>query len=334
MADQELFILEYFAHKFPTVLYDVAPNYDVSEIGIVFLIPGNPGLPKYYVPYMAYLRAQLPGWRMICTSQAGCDTSASAYAAPDTSTYAGLQEQATHKFDVLKAKLEQHGYFGPEGQAKQVVLIGHSIGCWLLQRLVSQVHKAQFQCSISLAILLFPTIRDIGQSPTGVKFTALLTRIPTLANIVANFVYYMTKHSPNAIVRAIVNVVMKFPPEHAIQATTALVSSGTVIYRCISLGKDEMLYIKDEPEDSQVFWGGHWTFLQQQKSKIVAFFAQKDHWVGDHTRAQILEAYADKDNVECILASPDDKCQHSFCVNESELMANYTARWINEKIQG
>ncbi|KAK9484178.1 hypothetical protein V1527DRAFT_484208 [Lipomyces starkeyi] len=333
------FVLQIYPHKYPTLLYDVPPllrTPESEEVGVLFFIPGNPGLPQYYTPFLTLIREQLPGWRVLCVSQAGCDTISTAFKYTDFSkqAYYNLDDQVEHKFEILSELLEKYYYLGPGGTQKQVVLVGHSIGCWLMQHLLVRISNSDLQITVKLAILLFPTIKNIGESDSGVKFRRIISHVPKLANIAGSTIYYLTSYLPGPVVQSIVNLFMCFPPEHASKATQALIASPSVVYQCVRLGAEEMEKIADEAEDvGSLFWGGLWGTLHRDGSgqgRIIAYFAQEDHWVGNHTRAEIIEVHSSRSNVKFMVSSAEDNCKHAFCVNDSEVMANYVVQWIRE----
>ncbi|KAK9369412.1 hypothetical protein V1509DRAFT_620747 [Lipomyces kononenkoae] len=335
------FVLQTYPHKYPTVLYDVSPllpNPESDEIGMIFMIPGNPGLPQYYVPFLSLVRQQLPGWRIVCVSQAGCDTISSAFRYTDFSEqrYYSLDDQVEHKLDVLLEMLEKHKYLGLACSTKQVILIGHSVGCWLMQHLLIRIRNADLRIAIRLAILLFPTIKNIGESVAGVQFRKMISRLPKLATIAGLAANYLTRYMPRSVVQSVVNVFMRFPPDHAANATQAMLASPSVVYQCVSLASEEMERITEEADDViSFFWDGLWSASlkdssSREQARIIAYFAQEDHWVGNHTRAELIEVHSSRSNVDFIVSSTDDNCKHAFCVNDSEVMAAHVVQWIKE----
>lgn len=272
------FKLEIYPHEFPTTIYDVAPEPSTTECGMLFFIPGNPGLPAYYVPFLSKIRDSLPGWRIICVSQAGCDTISARNAprSPDQ-TYFNLSQQIQHKFEIFTTLLRKYEYFSSSDQKKEVVVAGHSIGCWMLQHMLVQLAKQQVPAPISLVLLLFPTIKNIGQSDSGVVFNRILKYFPHIADVASNLTYYATKFLPDIAVSKAVNFAMQNPPEHAANATRSLFYSPSVVWQSVSLGAEEMKHVKEESEDmAEFFWKGLWSTLRRESSRsgnIVAYFA-------------------------------------------------------------
>ncbi|KAK9373145.1 uncharacterized protein V1513DRAFT_426837 [Lipomyces chichibuensis] len=48
--------------------------------------------------------------------------------------------------------------------------------------------------------------------------------------------------------------------------------------------------------------------------RITAYFAQEDHLVGNHTRAEIIEAHSSISNVKFMVSSAEDNCKLAFSV--------------------
>ncbi|KAK9451210.1 uncharacterized protein V1518DRAFT_371382 [Limtongia smithiae] len=330
--DDVTFVLKSFPNKYPTNIYDVPPaETALPESGVVVLIPGNPGLPAYYVPFLSDLRAQLRTWRIICISQAGCEVTATQLAYSCSTRYYGLKDQVQHKYEVIKTLLTEHGY--TPTTEKKVVLMGHSIGCWLLQhsliKLIADSYAEDAVKTPSLAILLFPTVKDIGDSSNGIRFRKVMKIFPFLPNAASVGAYCLTACLPTSLLRRLIKCSMHDPPTHALDATYSLLNSSACAYQCTRMGMEEMEEVREEdPIMNQVFWAGNWGRHDGRPGKIIAYFAKDDHWVASRTRAQLFEAHSARANVELIITADKDNCEHSFCVKQSEIMALHAYRWI------
>ncbi|KAK7208114.1 hypothetical protein BZA70DRAFT_35168 [Myxozyma melibiosi] len=333
---ESLFKLQKYPHEYPTTIYDVPPDAATEECGMIFLIPGNPGLPEYYVPFLSQAREGLPGWRIVCVSQAGYDTVATAGAARSSDQkYYGLEQQTQHKVEVLTSLLQKYSYFSTVDlvNKKQVVVVGHSIGCWMIQRMLAKLAKQQIPAPITLAVLLFPTIRDLAQSSSGMALKTISSYVPRLADFVSIFTFYAAKYLPSSALHTIIKLAMRNPPEHALHATTQLVGSPAVVWQSISLGIEEMGIHGERDDMAEFFWDGPWGTLHSESSKqgrIVAYFAESDHWVADRTRAEILEAHAKRENVSFNISTAEENCKHAFCVKDSDVMAKRLVDWVTE----
>ena len=171
---------------------------------LIFFITGNPGLIAYYGPFLDRLRsllcdddglfggsrcytygASLAGFEVNGDKSSG-KRNASIHDAPY-----GLQEQIDH----VAARLEHiAGSVKPsEGQRVPVILIGHSVGSYILLEIVSKWQSRQKAGSSSSphdiigGMCLFPTVVDIAKSPTGRRMTPLLNvpAFPTAVHYIA-----------------------------------------------------------------------------------------------------------------------------------------------------
>ncbi|KAK9472694.1 uncharacterized protein V1510DRAFT_416642 [Dipodascopsis tothii] len=321
--------LQRFPHELPTVYYDVAPSPDVPEIGMFFLVPGNPGLPQFYGPFLLRLRDLLPGWRLVCVSQAGgC---ASSTGPPEARRpVIGLDAQVVHKVAVLTRLLGAHGYLDTD---RKVVLAGHSIGAWMVQQMVVALAAAGNRVPVSQAVLLFPTVRDIAQSPSGVRLTRLLGVAPWLPQAVATLAGGL-RALPATPARWLVAAVMGGPPPHALEAAYDLAATPAAVAQTLGMAAEEMALVAAEsPAVRNGFWPA-WAerspagaaravvAAERTGAQIAVFFAPSDHWVADRTRAEIMSDHGVHDHVYFAVV---EGSSHAFCVKESELMAEQVA---------
>ncbi|KAK9475763.1 hypothetical protein V1514DRAFT_339104 [Lipomyces japonicus] len=326
-----LILKEYIHGEFLSTLYDVAPTSD-NEAGLIYILPGNPGLPQYYVPFIKSLQRLLPDFRMVCVSQAGCDTNSLRLQKPDFNSqrYYDLDDQVLHKLDVLKLLLKRYGYF-EDFQKKRVIIIGHSIGCWILQNLLLHIKEQNWKIYNLSTIMLFPTVKHIGQSSSGRKFRRILKFAPNISILTATAVYYFCKYLPNRLLQTTINLFMNSPPKHGLLATEDLIYSPSVVYQCVKLGEEEMSRVAEEADNvKSVFWSGSWNG-SGRPGNIMAFFAHEDHWIGEHTRAELLQEYSMRDNVQFEIFNKDDGIKHSFCLWNSETIARKVSIWIKKE---
>lgn len=81
----------------------------------------------------------------------------------------GLKEQITHKKKFLEEHVPPHS---------KILLIGHSIGAYVVLNLLKTCHRAS---DVTKAILLFPTIERMAVSPSGRYVTPMVTYFKWLA---------------------------------------------------------------------------------------------------------------------------------------------------------
>ena len=182
------------------VFYCAHPKVSVQDPPIyhIFFITGNPGLIGYYEPFLSTLSFLLQS----STSQVEFRVFGSSLAGFEASRYSNFggvrkppyglatqieiveerlrlfirgqlvpryQCQTTSVYRHDDRKLEHNG----ERPAK-VILIGHSVGAYILLELIRRRHLAapeDQEMDFIGGILLFPTITHIAKSSAGVRFS-------------------------------------------------------------------------------------------------------------------------------------------------------------------
>ena len=139
---------------------------------LVFFITGNPGLVDYYglflhrIAYRLEKADETSHITVAGTSLAGFDT-------PADKVYNGsypvdLAAQTDFVMARLNAKIHGLNKSVPD-PPPHVILVGHSIGAYMLLEILANARRSPSLMSADLAggICLFPTIVDIARSSTG-----------------------------------------------------------------------------------------------------------------------------------------------------------------------
>lgn len=119
----------YHADVFSLAPEDSATSSSSSAAGpLILFIPGNPGLPAYYEPFLKHLYAGLQGQAVIASiSQLEhCPTSAVRRSSTRSAAPAcpSLDEQIQSKADFIRSMQRQH-------PGRPTFVIGHSLGGWM-----------------------------------------------------------------------------------------------------------------------------------------------------------------------------------------------------------
>ena len=101
---------------------------------LVLFVPGNPGLIDWYIPFLTHLQLLLPKNAAVYA----CGQSGHTLHCPTDlhSRTASLQDQVDSKVAFLTELRKKHGLETP------VLLIGHSVGCYILQQVSPQAYLA------------------------------------------------------------------------------------------------------------------------------------------------------------------------------------------------
>ncbi|XP_078503851.1 lipid droplet-associated hydrolase isoform X2 [Lissotriton helveticus] len=135
---------------------------------LFLIIPGNPGLVGFYKTFMQTLynglNQQHPVWGLShaghCGPPSGMSMTADTEEKEPDDVF-GLNGQIEHKIRFLKKNV-------PKDMA--LVLIGHSIGCYIILEIMKRLPELK----VLRSVLLFPTIERMAQSPQGKLMTPVL----------------------------------------------------------------------------------------------------------------------------------------------------------------
>ena len=158
-----------------------------SQDYLIYFLPGNPGLIQYYQPFLHKLNTLLS--TCSTTESAKFHICGHSHSGFETAHHGkkfeplGLGQQIKDQEQLLYNHIRSHRK--RTGRNPKVILMGHSVGCYMLLELIQQ-HRDKIQELINQqgdnieegeedfdligGILLFPTITHIAQSPLGMVF--------------------------------------------------------------------------------------------------------------------------------------------------------------------
>ncbi|XP_046862073.1 lipid droplet-associated hydrolase-like isoform X2 [Xenia sp. Carnegie-2017] len=146
----------------PTLIsYACVESFDLKKCTkAVVVIPGNPGLVRFYDCFIASLfKACERRYPVFGIQHAGHGILKETSSFPNKSPFS-LSQQINHKIAFLE------NIFSP---SCKFVLIGHSIGAYIILKILEHFGKHQTRCT--KGILLFPTIERMASSPNGIFAT-------------------------------------------------------------------------------------------------------------------------------------------------------------------
>ncbi|KAF5873561.1 uncharacterized protein Bfra_005024 [Botrytis fragariae] len=318
---------------------------------LIFFITGNPGLIGYYSTFLSLLNDLLSSsptknsdtYHIFGQSLAGFETDDVPSESPNQNPYS-LEQQINLVHDCL---LEQIS--GSSTPYKNVILIGHSVGSYILLEILSKLIAPAEIPSISAGlsgILLFPTVTHISHSPSGAKLTPLMSipNFPVLASSTAKMLLYC---APNVILDFLVKKITGMP-EEAAKVTTSFLRSKNGIWQALyvhlpldhdntdevfrHLARDEMNIITDDKWDSEIWGVEHSESSQSSPPNLIFYFGENDHWVASHTRDALIAARASpvsvsassassfsiKENNKPIMMIDGEGIDHGFCISAAD----------------
>ena len=142
------------------------PADDAAKTPVLFLVPGNPGLVRFYHTFLGSLHAHLGQRHLaLCVSHAGHVEAGNVAA---TGLYS-LEQQIEHKLAILDRL--------PAGTP--VVLLGHSIGAYMCL----EIARRRPQMRIERVFALFPTVRSLNDGLSPVVRWMMLPQVRYLSSL-------------------------------------------------------------------------------------------------------------------------------------------------------
>ncbi|KAG5359897.1 hypothetical protein CJU90_5741 [Yarrowia sp. C11] len=284
---------------------------------LTVVVPGNPGIDLFYRSFLALLAQKSPRFDLVCDSLRGFEEDEALAEASESESGFGLQDQINHFVALVRSKFDPKKHVG-------LIIMGHSVGAWIVQRVVCQVATEEPKIPISLVGLLTPTVKDIAKSPRGSYFTTMDKYIgayaPSIvftavrvANWIPGFVPFVASRvsSRGAMLPQTAAAAQQEASQAgnmgAYDAVTRYATNPRMVRQTVELAKEEMRAIASDPEPAEI--SGFWETLP-----IFGFFALDDHWVAEQTRKELFEAFGGLSNVHFVAK----EAAHAFCIRENE----------------
>lgn len=165
------------------------PSDSAQKRVLIFFVPGNPGLVEYYRHFLDILRKRLNDrvsntstqYYISGASLAGFDVNSTSRDTPTTNQCLplSLDGQVEDVFLRLKSTVARIVKVDRIQGDLPVVVIGHSIGAYMVLETVAEWQRQEQQHPTGIKILaglcLFPTIYELDLSPTGRKVSVRAT---------------------------------------------------------------------------------------------------------------------------------------------------------------
>uniref|UniRef100_A0A1A7YGH4 Lipid droplet-associated hydrolase n=2 Tax=Iconisemion striatum TaxID=60296 RepID=A0A1A7YGH4_9TELE len=276
----------------------------ISEHKLLFLvIPGNPGVVGFYRTFMQtlYSRSGRPVWAV---SHAGhCDPPGSMDMVEDASAaerddVLGLNGQIEHKLVFLRNHV-------PTGT--RLVLVGHSIGCYMILEMM----KRNPELKVLKAVLLFPTIERMAQSPQGKVMTPVLCHMRYLAYLPV----FLLSLLPGAVQALLVRLVLSgisSLDQCVVQSCVELLS-GDCAANSMYLGGQEMRKVLERDDLT----------IEKNLDKLIFYYGATDHWCPVTYFHDIRRDFPQGDFRLC-----DKGFRHAFVLDAGQEVARMVVGWI------
>jgi pimeloyl-ACP methyl ester carboxylesterase len=274
-------------NQIPTHIYQLG-DASLSSKTIV-IIPGNPGLGGFYIPFAHELYNLFnENISILIISQAGHS--------PPLKHCFTLNEQIEHKLKTIETLL-------PTTKNHRLILIGHSIGAYMVLKMLDRLKNR-----IDRAFFLFPTIERMKESPAGKRFIRwypiLIYLLPFLCFLLKFLIPF------DWLKRKIIsNYFSNSPLEDRSILTDTVIDdllNPLTIKNLLQMANEEMSVVQKRPDD----------IIERFIDKITFYYGTNDHWVPHDIPTQMKYLYPQGDILECT-----NKYMHAFVLKHSKELA-------------
>ncbi|XP_010163655.1 lipid droplet-associated hydrolase [Antrostomus carolinensis] len=214
----------------------------------------------------------------------------------------GLNGQVEHKLNFLKKNVSKD---------IKLVLIAHSIGCYITLEMMKRASELQ----VLRSVLLFPTIERMAQSPQGKLMTPLLCKL----RYVLYMPVYLLSFLPEGVKASLVRFAlrgMKSCDESSITTSVNLFSVDCIA-NILYMASQEMMKVVER--DS--------TTIKQNLKKLIFYYGTGDSWCPQHYYDEIKMDFPDGDIRLC-----EKGLRHAFVLDASKEMAAMITDWLRDDL--
>ncbi|XP_068959084.1 lipid droplet-associated hydrolase [Petaurus breviceps papuanus] len=281
---------------------------------LVLLIPGNPGIPVFYLEFLRALylclQKRYPVWII---SHAG-----------HVSAPSGVKVDEEGPEDSNPQKVDDA--FGLEGQVEQklaflrrrvpptlkLVLVGHSVGSYILLEMM----KRAPQLPVLRSLLLFPTIERIAKTPNGHVATPLLCWLRYALYVPICIIVSLLPTKAFSVLSSL--ILQRLKMDHEITSRYVINSFNmSCIANALYLGSQEMRTIVERDNAT----------IQKHLKKLTFYYGASDSWCPVQFYEDIKKDFPSGDIRLC-----EKGISHAFVISSSQEMAAMIADWLKDDL--
>ncbi|KAM4540763.1 lipid droplet-associated hydrolase isoform 1-T2 [Fundulus diaphanus] len=292
-----------------TEVLKVGAGRHLSGTDVLFLIiPGNPGVVGFYKSFMQTLHGVLghPVWAVShaghCAPPGSMDMVEDASAAVKRDAF-GLNAQIQHKLIFL----QQHV---PQGTS--LVLVGHSIGCYMILEMM----KREPGLKVLKAVMLFPTIERMAQSPQGKLMTPLLCQLRYLAYLPLFLLSLLPDSLAALLIRLLFSSIPSLDP--CVVPPSVQLLSGDCAVNSMYLGGQEMRMVLERDDIT----------IRRNLDRLIFYYGATDHWCPVSYFQDMRRDFPHGDIRLC-----DKGLRHAFVLDAGREVAQMVAEWIRRSLR-
>lgn len=288
---------------------------------LLIFIPGNPGFISYYAEYLTLIRETCTiDFEVLGISHAGFKSNSNNSTATekdtDTEKIYTLDEQVQHKIEIIKsymnaAEKESHGNGSNGSKMREIYILGHSVGCWLVQRLVDLTPELNYK----FIGFICPVVINLHKSRKGSVLLSLSNVFGPQFYKPAILLSKLLSYTPVSVVNMLLNRVLQTDDDSVRDVTKSFITSSSLVKQSLGLASEEILKIQNDWQYQDI-WFSKYDYI-----KKWIFMTSPDDWLSDSTQTELTDILCDAKNVDF---DRDNSISHGFCIAQSEEFAKIT----------
>ncbi|KAK2825861.1 hypothetical protein Q5P01_020075 [Channa striata] len=273
---------------------------------LFLIIPGNPGVVGFYTTFMQTLHSMFgyryPVWAVShaghCAPPDSMDMVEDASLAAENDVF-GLDGQIEHKLTFLRKHVPRE---------TSLVLVGHSIGCYIILEMM----KRDPELKILKAVMLFPTIERMAQTPQGKVMTPVLCHMRYLAYLPLFLLSLLPDTLKSGLIKLVLGGIRSL--DLAVVKPTVGLLSGDCAANAMYMGGQEMRKVLERDDPT----------IRKNLKKLIFYYGASDHWCPVQYYHDIKQDFPHGDIRLC-----ENGFRHAFVLDAGREVAKMMAEWIH-----
>ena len=278
-------------NKIPTHVFEWKSHH--KDVPLVMVVPGSPGMGHFYIPFARKLFQLGKGsYNVSVVSHAG-HSPGHRRISKDGRDWYSLEDQTEHKLAYIREYVNNN---------TPIVLIGHSIGCYIIMEMLKHLTPEVVQ----KVVFLFPAIEGLRNSPQGKRLSYV-----SWFRLLILFIVWLGSWLPRPIQTWVMRRYFHNSPrdhiDYTVEGAVNLVNPSCV-NNCFCMFNQELAVVNNLNTE----------LLENHVTKISFYYGVKDHWLPPNAYTNMMRRYPGRDIVQC-----SNGYHHAFVLTESNEIAQY-----------
>lgn len=232
-----------------------------------------------------------------CVPPTSMDMVEDASSADDSDVF-GLNGQIEHKLAFLRRHVPRE---------TSLVLVGHSIGCYIILEMM----KRDPELKVLKAVMLFPTIERMAQTPQGKVMTPVLCHMRFVVYLPLFLLSLLPDRLKTSLIRLVLAGIRSL--DHTVVQPTVGLLSGDSAANAMYMGGQEMRKVLERDNIT----------IQKNLDKLIFYYGATDHWCPVQYYHEIKRDFPHGDFRLC-----ENGFRHAFVLDAGREVAEMVVEWI------